>query len=577
MAFDPVKTLETVFKPIINPLVFKALKPLRDVKKLPGILIKQFQTAVKAILGTKEKSLNDYVAIGAYYVSKRLLVLIALIMLALIYILFIRPPAIVNKWFNRLPVVVESTPKAAQYTGVAKVVDESKQPRYVGALADGQYTGAGKLYADNGTILYEGQFDKGLKEGAGTLYDGQGRILYEGQFVADQYEGTGTLFREDGTILYSGEFLGGKYGGNGKLYDANGQLEYEGTFVEGVLHGPGKQLNANGQVVYEGEFAANVWNGAGTLYDGQGRLKYEGGFKDGRYAGEGTEYYPGGGVKYKGGFAAGTYNGAGELYDEQGVLRFKGAFRNGALNGPGEAYDEAGLLRYKGAFADGAYQGMGALYGKDGTVALQSFFDKGRASPELFLGLPSKQLEALLGTAGEVTMPEPALPTDEEAAETANEAVAAKGDSKKEGPVFIASAGSPEDAAQPGAGSSVPDSAPPDPNAPDVSFEMNFPDLQYTFKLAPSKTNPKEAVVTEVNIWGSKPLSVLQPEIETFKDGETTNAQGFKALDLRTPAPGGTEVSRYYRNDCLYSLTFVAGAKVAHSLEIIAIETVSNR
>lgn len=660
LSFNPVKTLESVFKPIFNPLFFKVLKPFREAKKLPGILVKKFQALVGSLVSTKETSLKNYVSIGAYYVSKRLLVLVALVLLFLAYFIFIRPPALVSKWFNKVPVVVENSTKAAAFTGDAKIISaDKKQSRYVGGLADGLYMGTGKLYNEAGTLVYEGEFDKGLKSGAGTLYDDSGKLVYKGQFVADQFNGEGTLFQNDRKIRYIGQFQNGKFGGTGKLYNENGALLYEGAFLEGMYHGAGTLFGQNGQIVYEGEFAANTYNGTGKLYEEQGKLRYEGAFKAGHFAGEGTEFGPNGFVKYKGGFVAGSYSGAGELHDDKGVLRFKGSFQNRVLTGPGEAYDETGKLLYKGDFADGLYDGFGTLYEKDGGIALKSFFEQGRISLQTFIGFPSKKLEDLLGKPAEVTLLDQVQPLAEGSADNAgtspsasvgapagNAAAGAAGSGGAAGngaagsggatargtgsvtaadnapsasnnadnsgsfgnaPGSAATAGSvssnaaslsnradnagmttinaPGSAASIGIASSntastsgtsgsAASTSGASGNTSGMKFQMIYSDLQYTFLVEPSKTNPKEAVVTELTVWGSKPLSLLQPAIETFKEGERTNTEGFAVLELGAPFPGGLTINRYYRDDNLYSLTLLEGEKVAHELEIIKIERI---
>ncbi|RKN84814.1 hypothetical protein [Paenibacillus ginsengarvi] len=598
MSFNPVKTLETVFKPILNPMIFKILKPIREVGKLPGIVIKKFQAVVNGFVNRKETSLRNYVGIGSYYVSKRLLLIAALAVMALVYFLFIQPPAFVNKWFHRVPVLVENTPKAVAYTGNAKLVDEGKRPRYTGDLVDGQFSGKGKLYNEYGTLVYEGDFDKGLKSGSGSLY-GDGKLLYKGAFAADLYSGEGTLFREDRKIVYTGAFQNGKYSGAGKLYDEKSTLIYDGAFLEGAYHGPGKQFAASGQLVYEGEFSAGDYNGAGKKYDESGKPVYEGAFLSGRYAGEGTEFYPSGLVKYKGLFAAGTYNGAGELFDDKGVLRFKGTFQNGTLSGAGEAYDEAGKLAYKGEFAGGVYDGIGILYDKDGAVVVKSFFEKGRISLQKFIGLPSKRVEELLGKPTETALLDQPLP---DAATSSGEAPAEQGkadtgsvpaapnkkDDATKGDLTgtttnVATSSSSAAAGTTAAATNVPSATAAAAGAgaatntvPGVKFQMNYADLQISFIVEPSKSNPKEAVVSELHVWGSKPLAVLQPLIAAFKDGEKTNAEGFSVLELLSREPGGMTVSRYYRDDYLYSMTFVAGEKMAHELEIVGVERVKH-
>ncbi|MEF3312952.1 hypothetical protein PV433_29115 [Paenibacillus sp. GYB004] len=548
------KTLENVFRPILNPLVYKVLRPLREAKKLPGILIKKFQAAVKGIIGTRETSLKNYVAVGSYYVSKRLLVVAVLIVLVLSYFLFIKPPALVNKWFNRVPVVIENSPKAMTVSGQAKVVDQAKQPRYTGGLEGGLYMGSGKLYSETGSLLYEGEFDKGLKQGGGSLYDGQGKLLYKGQFAADQYNGPGTLFQVDRKIRYTGEFQNGKFGGAGKLYADNGSLLYEGLFLENMYHGAGKLFGQNGQIRYEGEFAAGEFNGTGKQYDELGRLVYEGAFKGGRYSGEGAEYNPATGlVKYKGQFAAGAYAGSGELSDDNGVVRLKGTFRGGLLTGTGEAYDASGKPLYKGDFVDGLYDGVGTLLDSAGTPVLKSFFEQGRISLQSFIGLPSKKIEELLGKPGEVALLDQVQPLDMTAAGNAS----------------AGTAGTDRASAAAGAGAAVSTAA---ADTASLKFQLHYPDYQMSFLAAPSKSNPKEAVVSEVSVWGSKPLSVLQPGIETFNGSEKTNAEGYTVLELRASAPGGMTVNRYYRGDYLYELTFNKGESAAFQLDISAIE-----
>jgi hypothetical protein len=243
------------------------------------------------------------------------------------------------------------------------------------------------------------------------------------------------------------------------------------------------------------------------------------------------------------------------MSDDKGILRFKGSFQNGVMAGPGEAYDEAGKLVYKGDFAAGLYDGIGSLYDKDGGIVLKSFFEKGRVSLQKFIGLPSKKLEDLLGKPAEVALLDQPQPLSADLQDTTD-------------PSPAANTGAPANTTGPNSPSA--DSG----AAAGMKFQMNYSDLQYSFLVEPSKTNPKEAVVTEMKIWGSKPLSVLQPAIETFKDSEKTNAEGFTVLELQAPFPGGLSINRYYRDENLYSLTFFAGEKVAHELEIIAIERI---
>ncbi|MBO9605470.1 MAG: hypothetical protein J7639_05945 [Paenibacillaceae bacterium] len=576
-----VKTMETIFKPVALPIIRNLLKPLRDLKKLPGIIIKKIQNFFKTLLGTKETSLQNYVSIGRYYVSKRVVAFAFLGVLVLSFFLFIKPPPLVKKWFYPTPVLREASSQAAKFSGNAKVLPPTgKVVRYKGSLKDGLYAGQGKLYADNGQLLYEGEFDKGLKAG-GTLYDDKGTLLYKGQFAADTMNGQGMDFYPDGKIRYVGEFQNGKIGGTGKLFFPSGDLQYEGAFSAGTYGGEGKLYNESGALLYEGAFAEGKYNGAGKLYGANKAIVYEGGFKSGLYAGDGTELYPNGFVKYKGAFAAGVYNGEGASFTDAGVPIYKGTFAGGKPNGVGEAYDKEGKPVYRGEFANGAYEGVGTLLDQDGGTVVKAFFAAGHVQLQNFLGLPSKKIEEMLGKPTEVVAPDSAVASGDEtdaagsadgAAATASGAAAAGSTTAAAGSAATASTGAAGTTAAPVAGAAATTAA-ADPSAAAASSEivkltMNYNEQQMAFTIETTPENPKEAIVTGVAIWGSKPLSVFVPEIETFADPNKPNALGYNQLELKRDAGSDAYLNVYFKDTFMYTVTHHRKTGTANQLEI---------
>ncbi|UJF34099.1 MORN repeat-containing protein [Paenibacillus hexagrammi] len=590
MDIQPVKTLEKVLKPVVAPFIGHILKGLAIVGKLPAIAIAKTQNYLKGILKTKEHSLKNYVLIGSYYISKRLILFVVLAILVLIYFVFINPPAIVNKWLHRVPVLQENTSKLSAFSGSAKVVsaDANTKARYVGDVVDGLYAGKGKLYNAAGNLVYEGDFDKGQKSGNGTLYDDQGSMLYKGAFAGDTFNGAGTLYTDKQKVLYIGEFQNGKYGGAGKLFADNGDIVYDGAFNAGLYNGAGKLFSPGGAVLYEGEFAAGEYSGAGKLFDAAGKLIYEGGFKNGLYSGEGTEYYATGLMKYKGQFLNGAYAGEGAAFDEKGVQRFKGTFQSGALSGLGEAYDEAGKLVYQGQFKAGAYDGIGTLFDADGAPLLKSFFAGGQISLQSFLGLPSKKVEDLLGKPAEVTLQDASVTLAGEEAAVADASLSSGGAGEAAaGDVSGSSAAAGEagasaavqaDAGQAaGAAAASTDPAADSAGAGAASSAglkllMSYPDYQLSLLVEPSKDNPKEAVVTSLAIWGSKPLAVLQPVIETVVKRDEPNDAGYRVVDLEASAGIGTYMNSYAKDDFLFTLTHFKDSKAAHLLQVSSLK-----
>jgi hypothetical protein len=158
--------------PILNKFV---LAPLRKLKNLPRVIIRFLQTGIKKYADTKPASLKDYITIGSYYVSKRLLLLVILISLFVAYGSIKYLPKL---FYGKPSVIYQAVAEKDKFTGKAKVYSESNVLIYEGELAGGQYNGAGSLYNEQGIMVYQGQFEKGLMSGTGTLYFESGAVKY---------------------------------------------------------------------------------------------------------------------------------------------------------------------------------------------------------------------------------------------------------------------------------------------------------------------------------------------------------------------------------------------------------------
>ncbi|MBM7868035.1 hypothetical protein GTO89_14800 [Heliobacterium gestii] len=302
--------------------------------------------------------LENYIRIGEYYISKKLLGLIALITVVVVAIvILVAPLPLIAKWTGRYA-QFQSLAAAGDYTGKAKILDDSGAAlRYVGDLVNGQFSGTGKLY-ENGQLIYAGEFKEGRREGAGESWqEGQ---HYRGAFANDTCNG-------DGVILFS-----------------TGKVHYTGKFENGRLNGEGKEFYPDGTT------------------------KFAGIFTNGQPSGQGTEFFPGGGIKYKGDYLAGKYSGTGVLYYENGKKQLAGAFLLGMLHGSGEEYDEQENLRYKGGYQDGKYAGLGTLMHSDGAVIYSGFFAGGEIDMSRFLGMSKAKIEEALGKPAQVeALPQP--------------------------------------------------------------------------------------------------------------------------------------------------------------------------
>lgn len=395
---------------IIRPITRKMQVFNRKIIRFPYIMIRKAATKIASITRKRETSLKDYFELRNHYVSKKLVLILCILLLMGIFFGG-RYMSGNLKYYHKLYATDDLT-----YSGNAKVYNnrDSKFLVYKGKMVDGVYSGKGTRYyeGEETIVQYTGDFDLNMANGNGSTYTSEGLLLYNGSFANDHYEGHGVMYypdggvayegefkngefdgigkyyAESGTLLYKGQFENGLYSGSGELYDKQYHLVYLGGFSMGNYEGSGTEYHANGAVKYEGKFSANLYNGTGKRYDYNNRLLYDGTFKDGQFDGtgegfneegqlrfqaeykdgqingSGLEYYQSGQVKYEGDFSAGLYSGAGiEYYDnENNTVRYEGSFKNGDYSGVGVFYDEDQVPLYEGAFAGGTYEGFGIEY-----------------------------------------------------------------------------------------------------------------------------------------------------------------------------------------------------------------------
>ncbi len=430
--------IERIVKPFINPIQRKLLRPLKRAKNWPKLVAKSIRRFFKSILGQKEVSKASYIAIGNYYISKKLIVIVVIVILVLYFFLFIKPPKFIDKLFNRVPAVtVDASGVLPAISGNAKVYDskdgKGKQLVYEGALLNGAYNGFGKLYnSTDGALLYEGQFKDSLFDGTGKQWSEDGWLRYEGSFSIGKYNGKGRLYRSadmmqpneatgqeqlleqdklleqeglfedgwlvkgklysaNGLLLYDGELQKGQYEGKGIIYRQNHadhaahaqaeeqlQVEYDGQLKAGKPHGDGRLYSGEGLLVYEGEFANGIYSGNGALNTPKGQPLYKGSFLTGLYHGDGKQFYTEGTIAFEGQFNNGERSGAGKAYFADGTVQYEGGWLAGQYDGTGTIYNNEGNLLYTGSFSKGKYHGNGELYGKQGQIEHKGAFLQGK-------------------------------------------------------------------------------------------------------------------------------------------------------------------------------------------------------
>lgn len=333
---------------------FKSVTSLtRQASKLAPAMLK---TAADA--GKKPTKREDYIETKQLFISKSLLIMVPLILVALAVLIYLVVwPWMLSHFFTAR--MWYEDPDAANYTG--KVIlyyeKEKKTVMFEGRLEEGLIQGTGRSFDENGLLLYSGDYVDGLYSGKGSLYDA-GALIYEGEFADGVYSGKGSLY-EDNALIYQGEFSGGAYDGTGTLYEKDGRLLYVGEFADGLRSGTGTAY-ADGKRCYKGEFSDDLYNGEGIQYDTDGRIRYRGSFLDGLYSGTGTLTLDHG-VTVQGEFENGDVTGTAQCF-LNGKLYYEGTLKQFIPDGSGTLYAASGAELFSGSMKDGVIDG-GALLG----------------------------------------------------------------------------------------------------------------------------------------------------------------------------------------------------------------------
>lgn len=322
-----------------------------------------------ASLAKKPSRREDYIETGRLFISKSLLLAIAIgLVIAGLLIYFVIWPFVLSHFLTARFYVEDR--RLESWTGRVVVYSDPEKtlPLYAGKLEEGVLEGKGSQYDEQGLIRYEGMFAAGVRSGQGSAYSG-GVLVYEGQFANGVYEGDGALY-ENGEMIYQGQFQAGVRSGRGRLYEG------------GVL-------------AYDGQFQEDLPGGQGVSYYKNGRAAYRGGFADGLYEGEGTAYDEEGSRVYQGGFSQGTYSGEGSLYITPGQ-RLDAAFVQGEPEGAVRWYKES-LLYYEGEWSEGQAQGLGTIYNRTGKALYLGRLAGGTLDMDWLLELGLDDLRTALG------------------------------------------------------------------------------------------------------------------------------------------------------------------------------------
>lgn len=269
---------------VTNPfrMLIVRIQRMFNINIITAKLISPLTKKVKSLITLKPQSRSDYYVAGRWWIYKKLLLTLVLVLCAGVFIYF-------TMFASKLPTAV-TAPTAVttditydyddmdlqKFTGVANVRASDGKVVYTGDIKAGVCEGNGTLWNREGKLLYKGGFAQNKYSGDGISYYPDGSKKYEGSWASNLYQGEGSLFAEDGTLLYEGSFLNGKYDGEGKAYNADGKLLYEGTFSAGFYHGVGISFYPDGVMHYKGDFYQGKPQGSGQLYSEAGKLLYTG-------------------------------------------------------------------------------------------------------------------------------------------------------------------------------------------------------------------------------------------------------------------------------------------------------------
>lgn len=333
-----------------------------------------FKKMVNFIFG-KPKSLDDYVKTSDGYLSKQLILRVALcIIIGFVLVTqFIYPFCEGRLWSATL---VVNTEKFHTFTGDAKVYkSDGGDLLYIGSMTEGMPNGVGEVYED-GLMVYSGELENNVYEGTGKLYE-DGVLKYEGSFSQNLFEGDGISYHSNGAVEFQGSFSQGNYL-NGTEYYADGNKKYTGAFVDGKYDGYASFYNddSDNNLYYVGNFANGMFNGSGKKYE-DGEISYNGDFVDDLRHGSGTSYnVETGNTIYVGEFQNDLYANSGVLYSETtGRKIYEGSFSLGEENGAGILYSDSGTKLFEGEFYNDEIDYM-QFFGLDSTAVKAAFGDE---------------------------------------------------------------------------------------------------------------------------------------------------------------------------------------------------------
>lgn len=258
---------------VMNPFrrVIRRTQQLSNANLITAKLINPINKKLREIFSFKPKAKEDYITIGSFWISRKVVYFLIVAICAGVFIYF--------TWFAGD--VQETTTTTNVVTTTYYDYDDLK-------LAE--FSGKANIKAANGSVVYTGDVADGMITGTGTLWNQDGILIYEGSFLNNQYSGVGTLYYPNGKVRYSGDFAENLFNGNGYYYSPEGNLLYTGSFENGTYNGEGIAYNEEGSLIYEGNFQSGNYHGNGVLYYANGIKKYEGEFYQGKEQGQGVSY-----------------------------------------------------------------------------------------------------------------------------------------------------------------------------------------------------------------------------------------------------------------------------------------------
>ncbi|MEG1971769.1 MAG: hypothetical protein RR315_01325, partial [Oscillospiraceae bacterium] len=166
------------------------IKKYFNPRYLGRIISVQVKKITQSLFSIKPMSTEDYYNFGGWAVSKKLAILVVvLINMGAIMLLL-----------NLLPA------KSPKGDGAQKL----PAYKYTSLRLYG-FNGGAQVLSSKGKLVYSGALEKGEAKGVGNLYDLEGKCVYVGEFDHNMYNGKGTLYSEKETPLYVGDFVDNMY------------------------------------------------------------------------------------------------------------------------------------------------------------------------------------------------------------------------------------------------------------------------------------------------------------------------------------------------------------------------------